>query len=91
MVRANLACLGRGGFSLYNVGTGTETNVVELFEQLRQAVGSELAAVHGPAKPGEQRRSSVDPRRLQSELGVGPPRDLTSGLRRTVAWFRNRP
>lgn len=90
VVRANLAAVGRPGFALYNVGTGVETSVVELYRLLRQAVGSDLEARHGPAKEGEQRRSAIDPGRLLRELGVPPPLPLAEGLRRTAGWFRRR-
>ena len=90
VVAANLAVMGRPGFHTYNVGTGVETTVVEIFEGLREALGSELEAVHGPAKPGEQRRSSIDSTLLDRELGAAPRTDLREGLRRTAAWFRDR-
>jgi UDP-glucose 4-epimerase len=90
VARANCATLGRPGFAIYNVGTGIETSVVELYERLRRAVGSDLPAEHGPPKAGEQRRSAIDPRRLQAELGLPPPLPLGEGLDRTVAWFRRR-
>ena len=88
VVHANLAALGRPGFHTYNVGTGIETNVVDLYDHLRQAVGSQMKARHGPAKPGEQRRSVIDPTRLQEELGVPRPVAFAEGLRETAEWFR---
>lgn len=88
VVRANLAAAGRPGFHIYNVGTGVETSVVDLYASLATAVGSDLPAAHGPAKPGEQRRSSVDPARSRRELDLSEPLALDEGLRRTVAWFR---
>ncbi len=87
---ANLASLGRDGFRIYNVGTGIESTVVEIFELLRDTLGSSIEAVHGPPKPGEQRRSSIDPGRLRAELGAGSPVELREGLARTLAWFRER-
>ncbi len=90
VVRANLAVLGLEGFRVYNVGTAIETTVVELFERLRYAVGSSAEAAHGPAKPGEQRRSSIDPALLRRELGLPAPAPLAEGLGRTAAWFRSR-
>ena len=50
----------------YNVGTGIETSVNELYEILRDASGRDLPPAHGGAKPGEQLRSSVDPTAGQS-------------------------
>ena len=88
VVLANRAVLGRKGFHIYNVGTGLETNVVDLYPQLASAVGSELEAVHGPDMPGEQRRSSIDSTLLQSELDVPDPMSLAEGLELTSAWFR---
>jgi UDP-glucose 4-epimerase len=87
VVRANLAALGRPGFSIYNVGTAVETSVVELYDLLRRAVGSDLSPEHGPPKPGEQRRSAVDPSRILAELSLPPPIPLAEGLARTAAWF----
>jgi len=90
VVAANLALLGRPGFHVYNVGTGIETSVVELYREIARAAGSGLAARHGPAKPGEQQRSSVDASRLRRDFGCPEPLPLAEGLARTAAWFRAR-
>ena len=95
VVRANLAAaeaeLGGGvPFRVYNVGTAVETTVVDLYRHLAAALGADRPPLHGPAKPGEQRRSSVDPGRIRRELGVPEPLSLPEGVRRTAAWFRDR-
>ncbi len=91
VARANVAALGRSGFHVYNVGTGVETSVVDLYRELRRAAGEDrLEAVHGPAKPGEQRRSCIDSRRVRDELGLPEPLTLRDGLARTADWFRAR-
>jgi UDP-glucose 4-epimerase len=73
-----------------NVGTGVETSVVTLFERLRAAAGGHGEARHGPARPGEQRRSVLDGARARRLLGWAPRVTLDEGLRRTVASFRAR-
>lgn len=90
VVKANLLAAGKPGFHVYNVGTGIETSVVTLYRELARAVGSDLEAKHGPAKPGEQQRSVVDARLIKSELGWPEPLTLRQGLERTAAWFRER-
>ncbi len=90
VVRANLAAAGRPGFHVYNVGTGIETSVIDLYRLLAQAAGSSLAPVHGPAKPGEQQRSVVDANLVRRELGLPEPLPLADGLARTAAWFAGR-
>jgi len=90
VVRANLAAVGRPGFLTYNVGTGLETTVVDLYREIARALGSEAEAEHGPGKPGEQRRSVIDAGLLRRELAVPAPLSLPEGLARTAAWFRAR-
>ncbi len=74
-----------------NIGTGIETSVVTLFERLRAAAGGRGEARHGPARPGEQRRSLLDPSRARRLLGWAPHVTLDEGLRRTVASYGVRP
>ena len=90
VVAANLAAGGRPGYLVYNVGTGVETAVVTLYRELARALGSDLEPAHGPPRPGEQRRSSIDATRARRELGLGEPVPLAEGLARTAAWFRAR-
>jgi UDP-glucose 4-epimerase len=71
-----------------NIGTGVETSVVALFERLRVAVGGPGQARHGPARPGEQRRSLLDAARARRLLGWSPRVTLDEGLRLTVAAAR---
>lgn len=90
VVQANLAAVGRPGFHIYNVGTGVETTVVDLYRELARAVKSDLKAKHGPAKPGEQQRSVIDARLIKSELGWSEPLPLRQGIQRTADWFAER-
>ena len=88
VARANVIALeGDAPSGAYNVGTGIETSVNELYEILRETSGRELLPTHGAAKPGEQLRSSVDPTTAARVLGWRPETDLTTGLKRTLSFF----
>jgi UDP-glucose 4-epimerase len=88
VARANVLALEREAPSgAYNVGTGIETSVNELYEILLEASGRELRPKHGPAKPGEQLRSSVDPSKAARFLEWRPEVDLTNGLKETLRFF----
>ena len=71
----------------FNIGTGVETTVVDLFERLRAAVGASATARHAPAKLGEQRRSVLAIARARAVLGWQPRVALEEGLRLTVRHF----
>jgi len=90
VVRANLlaAAADRSALGAYNVGTGRETDVNALFAMLRDAAGVHGEAEHGPAKPGEQRRSCLDAAQASRVLGWSPQMALEEGLRTTVEFFR---
>jgi UDP-glucose 4-epimerase len=84
VVAANVAALQSSFIGPINIGTGVETDVVTIYQHLRQAVGSPIEAQHGPAKPGEQRRSCLDAGCAAQILGWRPQMILKDGLRHTV-------
>lgn len=73
---------------VFNVGTGRETSVVELYELCARVAGSDAAAEHAPARLGELRRSFLDPELAASELGFRAMVELEDGLRATWDWIR---
>ena len=83
VVRATLAAAGRDG-GVYNVGTGRETSVVELFDLCRRVAGKEsVEPEFAPPRPGELQRSVLDVSRAVDELGWRPEHSLEEGLRET--------
>jgi UDP-glucose 4-epimerase len=87
VVRANLAAVD-GAPGVYNIGTGVETDVNTLYRMLAASCGARAAAEHGPAKPGEQRRSCLDPAFTREHLGWEARIAFEDGLRSTVDFFR---
>ncbi|HET7586030.1 MAG TPA: NAD-dependent epimerase/dehydratase family protein [Gemmatimonadaceae bacterium] len=97
VARANVlaaACAlpGAGGVDAraINVGTGTETSVLELARALMRTTGCTVPVEHAPARAGEQQRSAVNVARARDRLGWSPSVTLEDGLRRTYEWFRDR-
>jgi UDP-glucose 4-epimerase len=88
VVRANMAASERDLEGIYNVGTGVETSVNALFDELRRAIGFDRDAEHGPAKAGEQMRSVLDATKIRTEGGLPPFVTLRDGIAETVAWLR---
>jgi len=82
VVAAVLAALGRDG-GPYNVGTGQETSVLELFDACRRTAGMDAEARHEPARPGDALRSVLDVSLAERALGWRPQTSLEDGLRET--------
>jgi UDP-glucose 4-epimerase len=88
VVKANVAALETNYIGPVNIGTGIETDVVTICRELRRGIGTPVEAVHGPAKPGEQRRSCLDASLAAKVLGWKPEVSLEAGLAKTIAYYR---
>jgi UDP-glucose 4-epimerase len=82
VVAATLAAAS-GPAGVYNVGTGTETSVLELAEGCKRASGVDAEIVFDPPRLGELSRSVLDPSRAESALGWRPATSLDEGLAAT--------
>jgi UDP-glucose 4-epimerase len=87
VARATTSTLGQDS-GVFNVGTGRETSVVDLYQLCAGVAGSDTPAEHAPARAGELQRSFLDPVRAARELGFSAMVDLEDGLRATWDWIR---
>ncbi len=90
VVRANELVLFGGENKTYNIGTGIETTVNEIFQSIRRTTGTNIPEEHGPAKPGEQKRSVLANQLITKELGWKPEVALDHGIRSTVEFFKGK-
>jgi UDP-glucose 4-epimerase len=68
-----------------NIGTGVETNVLELIEALKNLSGNEsFDPEFAPERTGEVQRITIDAGRAQRELDWHAEMDLEEGLRVTL-------
>lgn len=85
---SNLAALdGKPG--TYNIGTGIETSINNLFSEFKRLEGS-LEVAHEAARPGEVVRSALDATRAKEDLGWQPQVSLSDGICQTYEWFKQR-
>jgi UDP-glucose 4-epimerase len=89
-VTANLAALERGSGGAFNIGTGQETSVLQIFEGMARVSGSDGEPRFGPARKGDVMRIVLDPSRAARELGWKAEMPLEDGLRRTYEFFAAR-
>jgi UDP-glucose 4-epimerase len=88
VVAATLAAAGYDG-GVFNVGTGTETSVVDLYERVERVSGIERTPEHVGPRAGELQRSVLDPSLAARELGWKAERSLDEGLAATWTWISN--
>lgn len=80
----------KGGGLLVNIGTGIETSVQQLFDQMARATGFTEPARYAPQRTGELKRSALDPGRAAIHLEWKPFTSLDEGITRSIEWFQSR-
>jgi UDP-glucose 4-epimerase len=89
VVEANILSLQKNVKGVFNIGTGKETSVNQLFQKINKIFDGKIRRKHGPAKKGEQKRSCLDCQKAKKILGWENKVELDEGLKRTVEWFKN--
>jgi UDP-glucose 4-epimerase len=86
VVAAMLAAAESTATGPFNVGTGAETDVLELVRALAELGGAEdFEPEFAPPRAGEVQRISIDPARARRELDWEAKTGLDEGLRLTLA------
>ena len=87
VVTAALASVGRGG-GPYNVGSGVDIRVSDLFSACTSVAGSDAQPRFEAARLGDVRRSALDVSLIERELGWHAAVPLADGLAQTWAWTK---
>ena len=86
MLAANQPAQSAG--QIFNIGGGEEVNVIQVLAMLEELTGEPAHVRHGPARPGDQRRTVADTTKAHDVLGYTARTGVLDGLRAQVAWQR---
>ncbi|MCX6717236.1 MAG: NAD-dependent epimerase/dehydratase family protein [Candidatus Taylorbacteria bacterium] len=75
---------------IFNVGTGVETNVNQLFQEINQHFENKFPEIHGEGKKGEQKTSCLNFDKIKQEFGWEPEINFKKGIKSTYQWFLER-
>jgi len=92
VVEANLlACTAAGApGGAFNVACADRITVNGLIEKINRILGTAVAPVYVDPRPGDIRHSFADISAAGRALGYRPAVDFEEGLRRTIAWYKER-
>jgi nucleoside-diphosphate-sugar epimerase len=71
---------------IYNIAGGEELTVNAAIASIAAAVGVEPVVLHGPPRPGDQRRTFADTTKARTAFGFRPTVGAAEGLAAQVAW-----
>ena len=90
VVDAFVRAMDKGSGLTINIGTGVETSVQQLYDSMARLSGFKGQARYEPPRPGELRRSALDPGRAAIHLGWKPWTTLDEGVAQVLRFFRDR-
>ena len=73
---------------VYNIGGGSQVEVLEAIAILEQALGAKAKLRFEPRPPGDPLRTRADATRLQAELGYSTRAGIADGLAAEAEWAR---
>src|SRR3989338_640211 len=90
VVKANILALRKEVNTSVNIGTGKETDIIEIFNRLNKYFDGKIVAKYEKGCEGEQKRSCLDCGKAKLVLGWAPESSLEEGLDQTYGWFAGR-
>ncbi|MFH0837535.1 MAG: NAD-dependent epimerase/dehydratase family protein [Candidatus Aenigmatarchaeota archaeon] len=86
---ANILALTKANNQCINIGTGKDTSVIQLFNDLKKTIGYKKEPIFKSARKGEIIRSVLSPKKAKSVLGWTPKHTIEQGLKKTVDYYKN--
>jgi UDP-glucose 4-epimerase len=77
----------KGEKEIFNIGTGIETSINELYEIISKLLKTKVKPKYAPGKPGDLKRSCLDISLAKRELEWKPKYNLKEGLKKTIEWM----
>ena len=90
VVDAFVRAASKGGGLVCNIGTGQETSVNTLFQEMAAQAGVVVEPDYQPLRAGELARNCLDPTRARIQLGWNPWTELGAGTSATIEFIRDR-
>ena len=76
------------GHEIFNLGESAVTSLSALVQLIERALGMTARLERLPSQPGDVRRTLADISRAREFLGYAPSVQVSDGIPRFVAWFR---
>jgi len=87
VAKANLLALKDKKSEVYNIGTGIETDIIEIFSKINKYFKNKFSAEYLEMKKGEQLTSCLSHEKIKNSLNWRPIINLNEGLDKTYCWY----
>ena len=92
VIEANLkACLAPHGAAgqAYNIAYGGREYLIDIYNDLTEALGVKMEPVFGPERAGDIKHSNADISKAREMLGYDPDWDFERGIKAAIQWYKD--
>lgn len=89
IVKANILSLEKGTNQVYNLGSGKQTSVLDIFNILKKELKFNGKPEFKPLRAGEIRHIALNPTKAIKELGWNQDYEFKEGIKKTVDYYRS--
>ncbi len=90
VARANLLAVEKSKNEVYNIGTGKETSVNEIFGTIKKILKKDIKPRYAPPVKGEVRRIYLNVEKAERKLGWKPEVKLEEGIKKLLEYMRQK-
>ncbi len=87
VVKALIMLAKKGNNEIYNVGSGKEVSLNEVFKLTKDFLGAKIKPLYKNLSVLETRRSAIDTEKIKKEFGWHPKTNIKEGLLKTIKWY----
>ena len=88
VIKASILVLNKGKTGIFNVGSGKEVSLNEIFKLLKDILGAKIKPIYKTLVTQESKRSALNIEKTKKEFGWKNQTNLKDGLNETVKWFQ---
>ena len=91
VIEANLkACLASTDVAgeAYNIGAGGREYLIDVYNDICDALGVKVEPIFGPPRAGDIRDSNADISKARTNLGYDPEYDFAAGIKLAIDWYK---
>lgn len=91
VIEANLkACLAssEAAGEAFNIGAGGREFLIDVYNDICDALGTKVEPIFGPARKGDIRDSNADISKAKELLGYDPEFDFAKGIHLAIEWYK---
>jgi UDP-glucose 4-epimerase len=84
---ANISALTKGENKIFNIGTGNELYIADIYDIIQKTAGSDLPLLIERERPGDVRRSALNSQKANDILKWRPEVSLKDGIQKTLKFY----